>query len=318
MRRIIFLGLDTSCYTTSLAAADKDENILVNIKKQLAVEKGGKGLRQSDGVFLHIKNLPVLFCEAKNYLRNIRCIAASASPRPAEGSYMPVFTVGKSYAEALSHALDAKLVLTTHQHAHLYAAMIGNNIKDGRYLAAHASGGTTEILETEVINGFISEIRLLGGTKDITAGQLIDRTGVMIGLNFPCGGEMEKLAYSLSAAKERLPVTVNGVFCNLSGAEAAACRLINGGADKNAIARMVFECAGETFVRLLKNAGLQTGVKGVILSGGVFSGKFIKEYVVCRLNGYNTICAKSGCSADNAAGLAILAKRKYFAEDVCG
>ena len=90
------LGLDTSCYTTSVAAVALDGQVLASVRRLLVVKQGGRGLRQSEGVFQHTQNLPQLVKQLKEQLPDLEPVAISASftPRDVEGSYMPVFTVG--------------------------------------------------------------------------------------------------------------------------------------------------------------------------------------------------------------------------------
>lgn len=308
----VFLGIDTSCYTSSIAVADENENILINIKKQLAVEKGHRGLRQSDGVFQHIKNLPDIFSQTIA-CKDIRCVAASTRPRPQPGSYMPVFVAADSFGRTIAQAKDAAYIASTHQHAHIYAAMIGKSLESGDYIALHVSGGTTEVLKITLANGFVENISLIGGTLDITAGQLIDRIGVKIGLDFPSGAQMEKLAKaSQDHMPFKLPVRVSGCGANLSGAEAWALKAADNGMEKAQICRSVFGCVCATLTGLIKNACEKEGIRRAILFGGVCSSEIIKEYITEELKEIQTFFADKEYAGDNAAGLAILAKREYF------
>ena len=85
---------------------------------------------------------------------------------------MPVFTVGTMVAGSIASTAGAPVLFTTHQEGHLAAAMIGREMP-AEFLAMHVSGGTTELLRVKSNNGFL--IEKIGGTKDIAAGQLIDR-----------------------------------------------------------------------------------------------------------------------------------------------
>ena len=94
-----FLGIDTSNYTTSLAAVDEN-GVLFNLKAPLPVKEGECGLRQSDALFAHTKNLPALFERARPWLadKQVLAVGVSEKPRNAEGSYMPCFLAGVSAA----------------------------------------------------------------------------------------------------------------------------------------------------------------------------------------------------------------------------
>jgi N6-L-threonylcarbamoyladenine synthase len=306
-----FLGIDTSCYTSSMAIADEDECILLNIKKQLVVEKGQRGLRQSDGVFQHLKNLPDIFSQTAPY-KNICCVAASTRPRPQLDSYMPVFVAADTIGKIFAGAKDAQFFASTHQHAHIYAAMIGQPDADGDYLGLHISGGTTEILKISVKRGLVHEISLLGGTIDITAGQLLDRIGVKMGMVFPAGAEIETTAKDVLHTPFSLPVTVKGTNANFSGAETQALRAIELGIEKEQICRMVFDCICQTLGMMIKHAKNITGINRIFLFGGVCSSQILKEYIEKELLEIQAIFAGKEYAGDNAAGLSILAKRMYF------
>ena len=104
MLKKAFIGIDTSNYTTSFAICDIEGTILRNYKVLLPVKEGERGLRQSDAVFAHIKNLPIIAQKIKEDTENyeILAIGHSAYPRDIEGSYMPCFLVGEALSDILS------------------------------------------------------------------------------------------------------------------------------------------------------------------------------------------------------------------------
>ena len=199
----LFLGIDTSNYTTSVALCDIDGNVILNLKKLLAVKMGERGLRQSDALFSHTKNLPLIMSELKDFLDSgyrdakVLAVGCSATPRDAEGSYMPCFLSGVAAAETASAVLGCDKYLFSHQNGHVMAALYSSGMtelleKEGSFAAFQVSGGTTELLlVTPGRDSF--KIEQIGGTQDMNAGQAIDRTGVLMGLSFPCGKEMETL-----------------------------------------------------------------------------------------------------------------------------
>ena len=207
------MGLDTSCYTTSLALAHEGRLILQK-RRLLKVEKGERGLQQSAGVFQHVKNLPDLMemlCEEARRVE-IEAVCASDRPRPHEQSYMPVFLAGVGLARSLAAARGVPLYLTSHQQGHVRAAMVDAGLPEGEpFLAVHLSGGTTELLKVEGLN-----IDLLGGSRDLHAGQFVDRAGVRMGLGFPAGPELERLARK-GKAQSVLPSWVRGMDCSFPG-----------------------------------------------------------------------------------------------------
>lgn len=301
-----FLAFDTSCYTTSAAVVSGGQ-ALYDKRIMLSVEKGGRGLRQSEAVFQHIKNLKSIFTDSPMEHYKIAGVSCSEKPRPRDDSYMPVFCVGESAALACAAALGAKHYALTHQHGHIYSAFLGNSVTDGNYCALHVSGGTLDILRVDIKDSIVCDIEPLGGSLDITCGQLIDRTGVAAGLGFPAGEEMEKLYIK---GNRRLPVNVTGLSVNLSGAEAQAKRLLAAGEDKSSVCSAVIDCASETLVKLALNAAKETGLKKFVFTGGVICNRIIRENLleVCADNGYESILADKAYSGDNACGLALAAQ----------
>ncbi len=301
-------GFDTSAYTTSFAVVSGG-SVLVDKRLMLPVAQGCRGLRQSEAVFAHIKNMSALFTGLEKNC-SVDAVAYSEKPCPAEGSYMPVFCVGASHAKAFANAIGVEPISLTHQHGHLYAAFFGNEVSDGRYGAMHVSGGTLDLLDVSIEEGIVSGIEPLGGTLDITCGQLIDRVGVAAGLPFPSGAHMEKL-YRPGAKK--LAVRVDGLHANLSGAETQALRRIEAGEDVMEVCSAVFDCVADTLSRLVTNAADTSSCGRMILSGGVIAGAVIRERLTeaAEKRGIRLILTQREYCGDNACGLALAAERLH-------
>ena len=193
---MIVLGIDTSCYTTSVAAADEN-GVLASNRQLLPVQAGARGLRQSEAVFAHIRQLPALYEKTLTDLcgRRPDAVCVSAHPRDDETSYMPVFLSGLSFARLAAASFQVPLLTTTHQRGHVRAALEDSGLTASPYLALHLSGGTTEVL----LMDREEQLTLLAGTRDLHAGQLIDRVGVALGLSFPAGPQLDALAMSGTA-----------------------------------------------------------------------------------------------------------------------
>ena len=306
------LGIDTSNYTTSVALAGEDG--FRQSRKILSVGKGECGLRQSNALFLHTVNLPEMM-RALKPMGKIDAVAYSAYPRDVEGSYMPCFLAGQSVAESISSALDIPLYRFSHQAGHLMAAVktCGNEaVGKSPFLAFHASGGTTELLYAEPNDeiGFSAEI--IGCTKDISAGQLVDRVGVMLGLSFPCGGELEKLALQSKAKKIQTKICVKGADCNISGAENVALKMQKDGIPAEDIARFAIEFAGKTILSMSQAARERYPELPIIYAGGVMRNEIIKKMLAKSLS--NVLFADTALSSDNAVGTAYLGLEKYMRE----
>lgn len=304
-----FLALDTSCYTTSFALIS-DGKVLCDARKMLEVPDGGRGLRQSEMVFQHIRNIEQLFSGFSKEGHFIQAAGCSEKPCPREDSYMPAFCVGKSFTKCFASVIGVPCFALTHQHGHIYAGFIGNDIADGEIIALHVSGGTLDILCVRIEKGIVNDIMTLGGTADLTCGQLIDRVGVAAGLKFPAGGEMERM-YVTDGVK--LSAHVEGLTANLSGAETQAQRLLEAGVDAAKVCSGAIDCAAETLERLTVNAAKQTGIRRFLFTGGVMCNSVIRQRLetACAKIGAEAVFAQKQYCGDNACGLALAAQRLY-------
>ena len=300
------LGIDTSCYTTSVAAAD-ESGVLCSHRKLLPVQMGARGLRQSEAVFAHIKQLPDLYDQATESLarRPVDAVCVSASPRDDEASYMPVFLSGLSFARVAAASLKVPLLTTTHQRGHVRAALQDSGLRASDYLALHLSGGTTEVLH---MRG--DQLKLISGTRDLHAGQLIDRVGVALGLSFPAGPYLAKLAMN-GEAHSLLPVSMEGLDCHFSGAEARVGQWIKQGKmPPEEIAAEVCSLVARTVLRLLTAAKEQTGVSDALITGGVASSQLLRD-LLGEINrkrrlGLRLYFGQRQFAGDNAAGVALI------------
>lgn len=307
---MIALGIDTSNYTTS--AAIYDGNTHKSLRKILDVKEGMRGIRQSDGVFVHNRELPHILEELLQGIK-IDTVGVSTKPRNAEGSYMPVFTVGHGYARAISASLNVDLNEFSHQDGHIMSGVYSSNafcLLKEPFISVHLSGGTTEILISQY-NGYNFNNEIIGGTLDISAGQLIDRVGVAMGIKFPCGKALEKTA---SATDEtiKLPFSIKGSYVNLSGVETKLLNMIDG--ENPIIARTVLVYIKDVLSKTLQNAVKTTGIKKILLVGGVASNAIIRDGLK-KVFADNIFFATPELSSDNAVGCAVLAhilKEKYY------
>ncbi|MBQ8914687.1 MAG: peptidase M22 [Clostridia bacterium] len=311
----VFLGIDTSNYTTSVAVCNESGEIIANIKKPLPVAEGERGLRQSDAVFHHTAALPALLNTAREYTDGKEIIAVGVSGRPTdrEGSYMPCFLSGVSAATGVSLGAECPLYTFSHQCGHIMAALYSSQSLDyiGKPFAAfHVSGGTTDVLLCEPGEGerpFI--VSRIGGTLDINAGQAIDRAGVYMGLRFPAGAVLEELARQSVKSTEKARICVKGLDCNLSGLENKATKLYDGGAPKEDVAAFVIDFIERTLRKITENLRLEYKDIPIVYAGGVMSCGLIKD----KLSRFGSFAAPA-FSADNAAGTALLARKTHLSE----
>lgn len=189
-----FLGIDTSCYTTSAAVYDSTEGIVGESRIILSVKAGKRGLSQSEMVFQHVRNLPVILGQLEPWIDQINGIGVSVFPRRRADSYMPAFLVGKGMAESLSYVLRVPVFEFSHQENHALAAIQNMpEIWGTPFYMMHLSGGTQDVLSVEWEKDIMQIVDLIH-SADITAGQFIDRVGVSLGMPFPAGPSMERLA----------------------------------------------------------------------------------------------------------------------------
>ena len=317
----LILGIDTSNYTTSLALCTLEGEVVLNLKELLPVKEGERGLRQSDALFAHTKNLPPLFERLKQFLREhcagseIVAVGYSKTPRDVEGSYMPCFLSGVAAASAISAALGCPSYAFSHQNGHIMAALYSADrldlLEGERFLAFHVSGGTTEaVIARPVQNGF--SVELVGKTADVSCGQAIDRVGVSMGLDFPCGRELEALAKAYKGKIYKHRTCVRDGVCSLSGVENIAARIYAQSGDRQAVAAFVFDFLCETLRDMCRDALCKHGEMPVIFAGGVMSNTLMRK----RLSdGVDAYFCEAEFSADNAAGIALLCKRAHSAEN---
>ena len=307
-----FLGFDTSNYTTSCAVFSSDNNSVVQSKKLLPVKSGELGLRQSDAVFHHVKQLPGilrgLFGVSKD--KSFSAIGVSTKPRSNADSYMPCFLCGKAVAESAALSASIPVYETSHQVGHVLAALYSANALDWvekPFYAYHVSGGTTDLLLCSPNSENIIDIERIGGTDDLNAGQAIDRLGVALKFDFPCGKALEKSA--LKSKKVYNPkVSVKGMSCSLSGVQNKCEKMIVDGESPCDIARFCLDFIGKTVLLNAKNAIDQNDYP-IVFVGGVMSNSIIRKMITDEIA--NCRFAEPEFSCDNAVGCAIFAFFKH-------
>lgn len=314
MKTPVFLGIDTSNYTTSAAAVTPAGEVFSS-KRILAVAPGERGVRQSEALFCHTRDLGDILQEALDALRavhpdfTVRAVGVSTRPRDAEGSYMPCFLAGVNAARAIALACGVPLIETSHQEGHLSAAAfgtasLGRPLPQGPFWALHLSGGTGELLyATPRDAGFAVERR--AAFLDITPGQLVDRCGVKLGLPFPAGPHLERLAESAEPWNRKIRPAVKSDGVALSGFENQFDRHLADGKSPAQCAAFVFAAVEEAVRALISLGGEQVSTEPVLFSGGVASSHLLQE----RLSAPNHYFTPPALSSDNAVGVALIAQK---------
>lgn len=303
---MLSLGIDTSNYTTSVAIFDTCSGILQQRKQLLEVENGRIGLRQSDAVFLHTRNLPILIESLfEDISDHIDAVGASLRPVDSDSSYMPCFTVGSGAARSVAAMLKLKPHFFSHQQGHIASACFSSDklsLLSERFIAFHVSGGTTEALLVVPDKEKIIKCTPIASSLDLKAGQAVDRVGSMLSLPFPSGPSLDTLACTCSENIRLRPV-IRGRDCSLSGIENKCKELVNRGTDPAYVARYCIEFICASLEAVTEKIIKDFGELPLVFSGGVMSNSIIRE----KLSGkYGAYFADPVFSSDNASGTAIL------------
>lgn len=314
----LFMGIDTSNYKTSLAIVNQKGEIIKDLRRFLIVAPGQKGLRQSEAVFQHITNLPILMKELFGEVEGERLVSITVSvkPRPIKGSYMPCFKVGEAFGIALASGLNISINEVSHQEGHISAIQENGSFQDKEeFLVLHLSGGTTEVLWIK------DSISLLGGTKDISYGQLIDRAGVKMGFPFPCGEALDEIGDTVDNGSCQLkPIKVTNGWINLSGIDTQISRALDEAGcmepeEQEEIQRLLiielFDKISQSLERLITFWAADTGCRDILITGGVSSSKAIRKGLKEAFSEslLNLEFGKEDLASDNAVGLALLGRK---------
>lgn len=308
----IALGIDTSNYKTSVAITDESGNVLYQRSEFLKVEQGKRGLRQSEAFFHHCQVLPLFIEEAFEQV-NPRCIdsiAVSSRPRNVEGSYMPVFLAGIQTGQVLSAALQVPLFKFSHQEGHIEAILSTlPEMTEERFILFHLSGGTTECLLCHRTNhGY--DVEIIGGTKDISMGQLLDRAGVHLGYAFPSGKYLDRIALEHPVTIRPTKVRIQDGYFNLSGIETQVKKSIDQ-EGAQIVPGMFFELQ-RVLHQTAKDLSQKYETKTVVMAGGVSASDTLRRYAAAW-NSHNDGChilfGDRILSGDNAVGISILGGR---------
>lgn len=308
-----FLGIDTSNYAASAALTDENNNIISKSKIFLPVKEGQLGLRQSDAVFSHVQILPKaikqMFEEVN--ISSVDAIGVSSCPRSIEGSYMPCFSVGLSFAESLGTVMNIPVYSFSHQQGHFMAALKGcglENLDSFECIGFHVSGGTTDAASL-MLCGAELEVTELAGSMDLYAGQVVDRVGQMFGFPFPSGEYVSNAAEKSILSGFAKPVIKENGFCCLSGLE-NQCRKMAETESTETVCRFALGSIASVISEMVKYQRSRLGKLPVMFAGGVMSSTVIRELLTASLENIS-FAEPAWLSSDNAVGTAILASRRY-------
>ncbi|MCR5690170.1 MAG: peptidase M22 [Clostridiales bacterium] len=309
----LYLGIDTSNYTTSLAAYDSDRNEMISLRRMLPVKEGERGVRQNEAVFLHTQALPDLFSEmaSRADMRDIAAVGCSDRPCDEDGSYFPCFTVGIAAAREAGALSCSPVYANSHQQGHIAAVLFSagrTDLINETFTAFHVSGGTTQAVLVTPDEKKILSTRLLASSLDLCAGQAVDRLGNMLSLPFPSGKYVEELA-SKSAARFRIRPFMRDGSPSISGLENKCRDMLSGGEAKEDVCLYCLKYIEEALSLMLEHIQKSAGAGlPVVFSGGVMSDAIIRQGLSEK---YDCIFGKPEYSTDNAAGTAYLTYLKH-------
>lgn len=321
------LGIDTSNYKTSVALVTSEGKIICNLQRFLEVKKGERGLRQSVALFQHVNRLPEMLEEAFRLLpadAAVDGVAVSSKPRPVEGSYMPVFLAGVSAARTIAAARGIPLLAFSHQEGHVAAVQFGSPLaKADRFLSFHFSGGTSECL---LVSG--RQLTIAGGSRDLAFGQVLDRVGVAMGFDFPCGQEIDQMALDEISHAAGLPDRTGKVrnnlipkikcedgYINLSGIETKCQRMIGSEGrtiSDGLLSAMLMDRICQAMADQTRQLAEKYCVADALFAGGVSASRYIRKYLPERLSGIRCCFGEPALSCDNAVGTALLGGRELW------
>jgi N6-L-threonylcarbamoyladenine synthase len=296
------LGFDTSNYTTSAAFFDGGSGS--SRGALLEVPEGKIGLRQSDALFQHMKRLPDILSQLNMDFSRLEAVGVSEKPRDVQDSYMPCFLPGVSAGKMLADAFHVPLYSFSHQEGHLAAAAWSAGqieLLNIPFLAWHLSGGTTELLYIAPEGARLSCSRI-GGSTDLSAGQLIDRTGNRLGLSFPSGRELDLLAQRTDLT-DFFTLKAKDLWFSLSGMENQIMSLLEKKRTPEEAASFVFRSVAEVIRKVNQEAQRRFGKLPLLYSGGVSASRFLRAVLT------DGIFCKPEYASDNAMGIAILTHR---------
>ena len=304
-----YLGFDTSNYTTSTALYTSEGEF--SKRKLLEVKPGELGLRQSEALFQHTRNIPLLIDELLcGFTDEINAVGVSDRPRDIEGSYMPCFLAGVSASSAVAAAMKLPLYRFSHQAGHIAAVALGSGRYDlvgTEFIAFHISGGTTEAVLVTPDKERVFNCKIISQSLDLKAGQAIDRVGVMLGLPFPAGPKLDEIALK-GTPKKGLRASVKDGNCCLSGIENICKQMRDKGEEPENIAATCIEYIRISVSQMLEGLLSAYGDLPVVFSGGVSANSSLRKDFTER---YDAVFGPKHLSGDNAVGIAYLASLRH-------
>lgn len=279
------LGIETSCDETGVAIYDEEKGLVANqLYSQIAMHADYGGVVPELASRDHIrKTLPLIDAalkEANLTACDIDGIAYTAGP-----GLVGALLVGATIARSLAYAWNVPALGVHHMEGHLLAPMLEETPPPFPFVALLVSGGHTQLVKVEAIGKY----ELLGESIDDAAGEAFDKTGKLLGLDYPAGVAVSKLAEQGTPNRFTFPRPMTdrpGLDFSFSGLKTFAANTINANLDENGqldvqtkcdIALAFQQAVVETLIIKCRRALQQTGYNRLVVAGGVSANKQLRE-----------------------------------------
>ncbi|NIG97947.1 MAG: tRNA (adenosine(37)-N6)-threonylcarbamoyltransferase complex transferase subunit TsaD [Serratia symbiotica] len=303
------LGIETSCDETGIAVYDQQAGLLANqlySQVKLHADYGGvvPELASRDHVRKTVPLIQAALKEANLSSADINGVAYTAGP-----GLVGTLLVGASVGRALAFAWNVPAVPVHHMEGHLLAPMLEDNPPAFPFVALLVSGGHTQLIS---VTG-IGKYELLGESIDDAAGEAFDKTAKLLGLDYPGGAMLSKMAQQGVADRFTFPRPMTdraGLDFSFSGLKTFAANTIrsNGGDDQTCadIARAFEDAVVDTLAIKCKRALEQTGFKNLVMAGGVSANRTLRTKLAAMMQkrGAEVFYARPQFCTDNGAMIA--------------
>ncbi|MBS1340880.1 MAG: tRNA (adenosine(37)-N6)-threonylcarbamoyltransferase complex transferase subunit TsaD [Clostridia bacterium] len=312
---IITLGIESSCDETSVAVVKNGREVLSNvINSQIKIHEKYGGVVPEIASRNHIEAISGVtkqaLEEAKITFEDIDIIACTCGP-----GLVGALLVGVSYAKALSYALNKPLIGTNHIEGHIAANYITHKNLTPPFLCLIVSGGHTHLVHIKNYN----EFEILGKTRDDAIGEAFDKVARVIGLGYPGGPKVDKLAKEGVANIELPKPHMEGLDFSFSGIKTAIINLHHKNPDINK-ANLCASFEKDVTEILLENtieAAKKLNINKIALAGGVSANSYIRqEFLKLQAKGYEIYYPEMILCTDNAAMIASAGYYNFMAGKV--
>ncbi len=311
MKDIYVLGIESSCDETSSAIVKNGREVLSNvINSQIAIHEQFGGVVPEIASRNHTEAISKVVKESLNKaqisMEQIDVISCTYGP-----GLVGALLVGVSYAKALSYALKKPLVATNHIHGHIAANYISHPDLEPPFLCLIISGGHTHLVHIKTY----TEFEILGKTRDDAVGEAFDKVARVIGLGYPGGPKVDKLAKEGKLNIELPKTHFDNLDFSFSGIKTAVINLHhkNPNINKADLCSSFEKVVTEELLQNTLKAAKSLKIDKIALAGGVSANTYIRnEFLKLQNKGYKIYYPEPVLCTDNAAMIASSAYYKYL------